>query len=105
MATMGGLAGLALIGAVTLSALVATVLNTFAGGIVLGVGTVTVAWVMFNNGGRFQQHRSRIPGRSRTLDCRRRRWQPRVASGGYPHLPSPADRRVRPCRNSRHPGA
>jgi predicted alpha/beta-hydrolase family hydrolase len=97
-----GLAGLAVTGFVAASVFVAEV-NTYAAGLLMGAGFVAVWWAFSWYRHRLATRRKPPAGRSRTLDCRLRRWHRTVAPGGQPHPPALADRRVRACRSSRRP--
>jgi hypothetical protein len=100
-AIVAGLTGLALVALVAASVVLAAFASPLLAGVVLGAGLVVTAWVLTSTQRR-DQRRSRIAGRSRTMDCRQSRWAPRATAMGQPHPPTEAQRRVRPCPGSRH---
>jgi len=103
MATLAGMIGLAVTAVVAASAVLAALAGTYLAGLVLGAGMVGIAWIVSRSRRQAAVRRLGSPGRSRTLDCRRSRWDRPVAFRGEPHPPAPADRRVRPCPGSRRP--
>ncbi|MDQ1418096.1 MAG: hypothetical protein QOJ52_58 [Acidimicrobiaceae bacterium] len=100
-ATVGGLTGLALVALVAASVVLAAFASAYLAGLVLGAGLVVTGWVLTSTQ-RLGQRRTRVPGRSRTMDCRQSRWGPRPTTTGQPHPPTEAQRRVRPCPGTRH---
>lgn len=101
MATLFGMIGLAVTAVVAASALLAALASTYLAGLVLGAGLVGIAWIVSRSRRRLAARRLGSPGRSRTLDCRRARWDRPVGFRGEPHPPAPEDRRIRPCPGSR----
>ena len=101
-AMLVGLTGLVVVAVVGASAALALLASPYVAGVVLGAGLLGVVWALSNTSHRRAQPRGRVPGRSKTMDCRRARWAPRSTAVGQPHPPTEAQRRVRPCRGSRH---
>ena len=106
LATLAGMAGLAVTVVVAASALVAAVINSFAAGVMLGAGLMTVGWGVSRSRVWLTKRRSPVAGRGRTLACHRSRWD-RLMSLDRPAFPAPpTDQGAASCRKSRyHPGA
>jgi hypothetical protein len=100
-AMVAGITGLALTALVAAAAAVATFVDNFLAGIVLGAGLVVTGWTVSRSRRRLVERRQGSPGRIRTSDCHRSRWDRPVIFDGAPRPPAPADRRVRPCPGSR----
>jgi hypothetical protein len=99
VATLAATTALALTLVIAVSAGIAIYVTAYLGGVVLGVGTIGMAW-LFSSSWQAPAKRGRSLGRSRTQDCRQARWT-RPVHSVVPHPPTEAQRRVRPCPGSR----
>lgn len=95
-----GLSGLAVVAMVGVSVLVARSVNPYTAGLMLGIGVATTASILYARR-RLARRPRRAPGVSRTRDCRQARWSAPSKPFGAPHVPTAAQRRVRPCPGSR----
>jgi hypothetical protein len=100
-ATVVGVTGLVMLAIITGSVVLSHYADIYAAGLVLGSGVATTAWVLNARARRIARRPRRAPGVSRTRDCRQARWTGPAKPNGAPHLPTAAQRRVRPCPGSR----
>jgi hypothetical protein len=102
VATLAGMTGLALTVVIAASALLAAVTNTFAAGVLLGAGTLTVVWgASRSRAWPGQSHQPEV-GRSRTADCHRPLWDRPAPVEGRRFPPLPTGHGTTACRKSRY---